>query len=102
MARWCEHATVLAHHCAVLYPTPDSPGESGLCFPGQGGCVRAQLSCLLPWKRCFRRCAGTRCRNRKTCGNLPTSEDRIKVREVDRVRYRRSPSVSLRPGEDWI
>ena len=51
MARWCEHAIVLAHHCAVLYPAPDNPGESGLCVTGQSGCLRAQLSCVLPWNR---------------------------------------------------
>ena len=38
----------------------------------------------------------------QTCGNLPASEDRIKVRQVDCARYGRSPSLSLRAGDDGI
>ena len=53
MAGWREHATLLAHYCSVLYSAPDNPGESGLCVTGQSGCLRAELSCFLPWKRCL-------------------------------------------------
>jgi len=40
--------------------------------------------------------------NRKIHGNLSASKGRVEVREVDRARYRRSPTVSVRPGNDWL
>ena len=48
MARWREHATVLAHHRAILCSAPNYSRESGLCLTRPSGCICAKLCRLFP------------------------------------------------------
>jgi len=84
---------------AILCPAPNYSGESVYVSQDQWmylfSFLRFPTGVLVSDEPRHRR------RNRKARKPI-ASKDRIEVREADRLRYRRSPSVSLRPGNDRL